>query len=63
MAVKKTLQTKRGTRSGVIGPFMFIIVVKKLAEPRILLTPAKCRLKIARSTEPPGWPLDEARGG
>jgi len=32
---------------------MFIIVVIKLAAPKIDETPAKCKLKIAKSTEPP----------
>ena len=34
----------------------------KLALPKILLTPAKCREKIPKSTAAPGWPIVE-RGG
>ena len=42
MAVSNTDHTKRGISSIVIpSPFMFVIVVMKLAEPRILETPAK----------------------
>jgi hypothetical protein len=39
---------------------MFIIVVMKLMAPKMDLTPAKCNLKIAKSTEAPEWnkPLD-----
>jgi hypothetical protein len=33
------------------------IVERKLIDPRIELTPDKCRLKIARSTEMPEWYL------
>jgi len=54
MAVKRTDQTKRGTRSKIIpGDRMLIIVVMKLAEPRMEDTPARWREKIARSTEGP----------
>ena len=38
------------------------MVVIKLALPRILLTPAKCREKIPKSTAAPGCPMVE-RGG
>ena len=38
------------------------MVVMKLALPRILLTPAKWREKMPRSTAAPGWPKVE-RGG
>lgn len=42
MAVSSTDHAKRGISSIVIpSPFMFVIVVMKLAEPRILDTPAK----------------------
>ena len=38
------------------------MVVIKFALPRILLTPARCKEKIPRSTAAPGWPRVE-RGG
>jgi hypothetical protein len=38
-------------------------VVRKLIEPRIDLTPARCKLKIAISTETPEWNLKSERGG
>jgi len=41
---------------------MLEIVVIKLALPKILLTPARCREKIPRSTAPPGWPRVESGG-
>ena len=63
MAVSSTLQTKRGMRSiDIPSPRIFIIVVIKLAEPRILLTPAIWSEKIPMSTAPPGCPTAE-RGG
>lgn len=56
------------TNSGVwywdkAGGFMLIIVVIKLIAPRIDETPAKCREKIARSTEAPACARLPARGG
>jgi hypothetical protein len=39
------------------------IVVKKLILPKIEEIPARCKLKIARSTEIPVWNLESARGG
>jgi len=63
IAVNKTAQTNKGISSIVIpSPRMLEIVVIKLALPRILLTPAKCKEKIPRSTAPPGCPTVE-RGG
>ena len=63
IAVRRTLQTKRGIRSKVNpSPRIFTMVVMKLTEPRILLTPAICNEKILRSTAPPGWPTTD-RGG
>lgn len=49
-----TDHTNKGIRSSRI-PFhrMLIIVVMKLIAPRIDATPAKCREKIAKSTEGP----------
>ena len=53
MAVIRTLQTKSGTNPQDIRTVrMFITVTIKLIAPRILLTPAICKLKIARSTPP-----------
>jgi hypothetical protein len=34
---------------------MFKIVTIKLIAPRMDDTPAKCKLKIAKSTDPPEW--------
>lgn len=54
ITVRITAHTNRGIRSRRI-PFhrMLIIVVIKLIAPRIDATPAKCREKIAKSTEGP----------
>lgn len=54
MAVINTAHTKSGIRS-MRSPStrIFKIVVIKLSAPRIDDTPAKCREKIARSTEGP----------
>jgi hypothetical protein len=54
IAVKNTDQTNKGVRSQVIPvDRILIIVVIKLMAPRIDDTPAKCRLKIDKSTEAP----------
>lgn len=54
IAVIKTDQTNRGIESKeTAAERMFIIVVIKLIAPRMEEAPAKCRLKIARSTEIP----------
>jgi hypothetical protein len=53
-AVMNTAQPNNGTLCAVIpGALMFTIVTMKLIAPRIEETPARCKLKIARSTEPP----------
>jgi len=53
-AVIKTAQTNKGILWKVIpGKRMLQIVVIKLAAPKIDEIPAKCKLKIAKSTEPP----------
>lgn len=59
-----TAHTNRGIRSSRI-PFdrMLIIVVIKLIDPRIDEAPARCREKIARSTDGPEWARFLARGG
>jgi hypothetical protein len=55
-AGRKTAETKRGVRCAFIpGTLMFKIVTIKLIAPRIDDTPAKCKLKIAKSTDPPEW--------
>jgi len=64
MAVKRTDQTNSGIWSHVIpGDFMLIIVVIKLMAPRIEEAPARCNLKMERSTDAPEWAILEARGG
>lgn len=59
-----TAQTNKGIRSNR-NPFhrMLIIVVIKLIAPRIEDAPAKCREKMARSTDGPAWAKLLARGG
>jgi len=62
--VINTDHTNKGMESRVIEEDrMFIIVVMKLIAPRIEDAPAKCKLKIARSTEIPEWNRLPARGG
>ena len=63
IAVSKTLQTKSGIKS-IDNPLLriFMIVVMKLVEPRILLTPAICKEKMPKSTAPPGCPVAESGG-
>jgi len=48
------LQTKRETWSNLRPVIRILkIVVRKLIPPKIELTPAKCKLKIAKSTDAP----------
>jgi hypothetical protein len=55
-AVIKTAQTKRGNLCIVIpGALILKIVVIKFTVPKIEDVPAKCKLNIAKSTEPPEW--------
>lgn len=42
---------------------MLIMVVIKLIAPKIEEIPAKCREKIARSTDAPAWAIFPANGG
>lgn len=42
---------------------MFRIVVMKLMAPKIELAPAKCKEKIAKSTEFPAWDILFDNGG
>ena len=64
IAVIKTDQTNKGMRSKV-NPLdrILIIVVIKFTAPKIDLTPAKWREKIARSTDAPVWAITLERGG
>lgn len=64
IAVIRTDHTNRGIESRDIEEErMFKMVVMKLIAPRIEEAPAKCNLKIARSTENPEWNMFPARGG
>ena len=55
-AVTKTAQGNKGIRSRIIPNTRKLrIVVMKLIAPRREETPAKCSLKIAKSTEGPPW--------
>jgi len=63
-AVIFTDHTNKGSRSNCIPrQRILIIVVIKLTAPKIEETPAKCKEKIARSTEPPAWARFPAKGG
>lgn len=64
MAVINTAQTNKGIRS-IRNPSIRILitVVIKFSAPRIEDTPAKCREKIARSTEGPAWARLPESGG
>lgn len=63
-AVIATAQTNRGVRSNLIPSGRILItVVIKFTAPRIEEIPAKCNLKIAKSTEAPPWAILEERGG
>lgn len=54
MAVTMIAQAKRGSLWNDIPlPLILIIVTIKFIAPSRLEIPARCRLKIARSTEPP----------
>ena len=63
-AVITTDQTNRGTRS-MRRPFVRILitVVMKFSAPRIEDTPAKCKEKMARSTDGPAWAILLDKGG
>lgn len=63
-AVIRTDQTNRGVwYCERAGGFMLIAVVMKLMAPRIEEIPARCREKIAKSTEAPACARLPARGG
>ena len=53
-AVIKTAHPNNGVLCAVIpGALIFMIVTIKLIAPKIEETPARCKLKIAKSTAPP----------
>ena len=59
-----TDQINKGTRSRVSPPGRILIMVEmKLMDPRIEEMPARCREKMARSTEAPAWASVLDRGG
>jgi len=63
-AVIKTDQTNKGIESRLlVEDRIFMMVVIKLIAPRMEDAPARCSLKIARSTEIPEWNKFPARGG
>ena len=64
IAVINTDQTNSGSRWKVIpGALMFNTVVIKLEAPKIDEIPARCRLKMARSIDPPEWKSIDDNGG
>jgi|SRR5882724_8243365 len=63
-AVISTDQTNRGIESNVReDERMFKMVVMKLIAPKMEEAPARCRLKMAKSTEIPEWKAFLANGG
>lgn len=63
-AVINTDQANRGIRSSNIPNTRKLPkVLMKFTAPKIELTPAKCREKIAKSTEAPAWAILLERGG
>jgi hypothetical protein len=57
-------QTNKGNLCILIpGALILNTVVMKLTVPKIEEAPAKCKLKIAKSTEPPEWNPIPAKGG
>lgn len=64
IVVNKTDQTNKFNRSKVIAAGrMLKIVHRKLIEPKIDETPARCRLKIDKSTARPEWAIFLLNGG
>lgn len=64
IAVTRTDQGNRLMRSKTSPKVrVFLSVLIKLTAPRREETPAKCREKIAKSTEDPACPREELRGG
>lgn len=63
-AVIKIAQARRGVRIiTIFSARMLIIVVMKLIDPKMDEIPARCREKIARSTEGPLCEIFDERGG
>jgi len=63
-AVILTDQQNKGNRCMVLpGARIFTIVVMKLIAPKIDEAPAKCKEKMAKSTEGPLWASTEDKGG
>lgn len=63
-AVIKIAQTNRGNLwKGKLFDLMLVIVQIKLIAPRIEAAPDKCKLKMAKSTAPPEWPVTLDKGG
>ena len=64
IAVTNIAHTNKGNLCRDIpGALIFNTVVIKLIAPNNEDTPAKCRLKIAKSTDPPEWDWIPAKGG
>jgi hypothetical protein len=64
IAVMKIAQTNNGTLCKVIpGALILRTVVIKLIAPKIDEIPDKCKLKIARSTDPPECEFNDDNGG
>ena len=64
IAVIKTDHTSKGILSMVIpGALILKIVVMNFIAPIIEEAPAQCKLKIARSTDPPEWVWGPDKGG
>lgn len=63
-AVIATDQTNKGIWSKFIpGDRILMVVVIKFTAPKIEEIPAKCKEKIAKSTDAPAWAIPADRGG
>ena len=64
IAVTKIAETNKGNLcKDIPGALIFNTVVIKLIAPNKEETPAKCKLKIAKSTDPPECDCIPANGG
>jgi hypothetical protein len=64
IVVKRIDHTNRGVRSiDIPGARILIMVVIKFIEAIIEEAPAKCKEKIAKSTQPPPWAVAPDKGG
>jgi len=64
IVVINTAHVKRGMRSrNMPNTRKLLNVLMKLIAPRIEDTPARCKEKIAKSTDLPAWAILLARGG